>query len=435
MNRTGILTIVLIVMIVANPLISPLGYYASIESEQATQNIAEKVPFEKNVHLPSYDPHTRISISDDLDWVEQGFPGSGTKEDPYVIEKLEIKSNFDCIFIVYTSKHYVIRNCLLWSDSAQGEGVHINHADYGIVENCTVMMKDYGIFAMNSNYLQISNNTLYNLGTHGIRLSSTFGCNITQNVIHDTTDNGIYIQESSCRIVNNTIWNSSEEAIRMYSSYSSFVIENSFSNSSIGASIESCSSITFANNTVFNNYEAGFENYYSDDCIFSNNSIYDNIGYGVMWNRGYDSIISGNQIRNSSHYGFYLYYSQRCNLSGNSFENDGLAIMGSNLLDWKHNITNNISNGKVLGYFYNSTNVLLDGSVYGQVIIANCTGLKIQGGAMAQSDMGIALYYSKNCIVNSTTISDGMFGVYLYGSKACNITHSILVNCGIVING
>ncbi|TFH01714.1 MAG: hypothetical protein E4H14_18340, partial [Candidatus Thorarchaeota archaeon] len=84
---------------------------------------------------------------------------------------------------------------------------------------------------------------------------------------------------------------------------------------------------------------------------------------------------------------------------------------------------------------YNSTNVLLDGSVYGQVIIANCTGLKIQGGAMAQSDMGIALYYSKNCIVNSTTISDGMFGVYLYGSKACNITHSILVNCGIVING
>ncbi|TFH03557.1 MAG: hypothetical protein E4H14_16560, partial [Candidatus Thorarchaeota archaeon] len=435
MKRTGFLAVVIVLMIIASPLFSQMGNYSLIENEPVTRSIEENIPIENTVHSSSYELHDRISISDDLDWVEQNIPGSGTEEDPYVIENLEIKSNIECIFIVYTSKHYVVRNCLLWSDSSQGEGITINHADHGLVENCTIIKKSYGIFVMNTNGLVIRNNSMYNLGRHGVRLSTASNCNVSQNVIRDTLDNGIYCQSSNCRIENNTIWNSSEEAIYMFQCSNSIVLSNSLSNSSAGSYLESCDSITFANNTMFNNDDLGFRNYDSDNCIFSNNSIYDTDGYGVMWNRGDDSSITGNNIGNSSLYGFYLYYSRNCNLSSNSFENDGLVITGSNLLDWKHNINDNTANGKVLGYFYNSTDVLLDGSIFGQVIVVSCTALNIQGGVMSQTDMGIAFYYSENCTVNSTSISDQMIGIYLYGSKSCNITHSIMVNCGILING
>ncbi len=435
MNRKGILGLFLIGILAVIPLISYIGHYSSLGKEFESQTIIDIESIEVKTHSPSFELHNRISISDDLDWDEQGILGSGTEQDPYVIENLEINDNYDCISIIYTSKHYVIRNCLLRSDSIQGVGIHINHADKGRVENCTVMMKSYGVYVMNTNGLVISNNTMYNLSRHGIRLSSSSYCNITHNVIYDTLDRGIYCQSSNCRIDNNTIWNSYEEALYMLSCSSSEITFNTFWNSSSGTYLESCDFITITNNSFNENRELGFRIYDSDNLLFANNSIRDNNGYGVHWNRGDDAIIVHNHISGNSHFGFYLYYARNCTLSSNVFENDGLVLTGGDILDYKHTVSDNIANGKILGYFFNSIDMTLEGNSYGQILAVNCSGLVVQDGTLPQTDTGIAFYYSSNCTVNSTTVSNQMRGIYLYESDFCNIIATTLENCGVYISG
>jgi len=435
LNRMGILSLVIIGMIVVSPLFSQFGSTPSVQSEIVGQPIVEIESVEKKPYSPSYEQHDRISISDDLDWDEQNIPGSGTEGDPYIIENLEINGDSDCIFIVYTSMHFIVRNCLLRSDSGQGEGIHINHADHGRVENCTIMDKSYGIYVMNTDGLVVTNNTMYNLGRHGVRLSTATNCIITQNIIHDTQDNGIYCQSSVCTFENNTVWNSADEALYMMSCSSSNIRFNTFWNSSGGAYLESCDSMTVANNTFNENWGIGFRVYDSDNLHFANNTVSDNRGYGVHWNRGDDAIIENNHISGNSLFGFYLYYALNCILSNNVFQNDGLALTGGDLLNYKHTVSGNLANGKTLGYFFNSIDMTLDGDSYGQILAVNCTRLAIQDGTMTQTDTGIAFYYSNNCTVNSTTISNQMRGVYLYTSDFCNVTETTLENCGVYISG
>ena len=63
-------------------------------------------------NLVSHDP---IYINTDDGFESLGFAGSGTKNNPYIIENLWIQPASDsdeaAIRIHYTTKHFVIRNC------------------------------------------------------------------------------------------------------------------------------------------------------------------------------------------------------------------------------------------------------------------------------------------------------------------------------------
>lgn len=435
MNRTGLLGLLLIGIIVASPLMINSDSTLFLGRKQIHPTMTDPKPVTTTTFSLSYELHDRISISDDLDWVEQGIPGSGTEQYPYIIENLEIAHNQECIFIVYTSKYYIIRNCLLRSDSISGEGIYINHADHGRVENCTITMKGYGVYVMNSNGLVITNNTMHNLSRSGVRLSTSNDCNVTSNKIYDTLDDGIYCQSSSSRIENNTVWNSADNALYMLSCSSSSIVHNTFWNSTCGTYLESCDLIAITDNYFNYNKEIGFRNYDSDNLNFANNSIQYNKGYGVHWNRGDDATIANNHINGNSQFGFELYYARNANVFDNVFVNDGLVLSGGDILDFKHTITGNLVNGKTLGYFFNTSSVFLNGNAYGQILVVNCSGLDIQGGVISQADLGIAFHFSTACTVNSTTISDQMLGVYLRSSDFCNITETTLENCGIYISG
>ncbi len=58
-------------------------------SEQENVKIETSL-IEKTHYHPSYEFHDRISIYDNDDFSEQGWPGAGTLENPYLIEGLEI---------------------------------------------------------------------------------------------------------------------------------------------------------------------------------------------------------------------------------------------------------------------------------------------------------------------------------------------------------
>ncbi len=72
-----------------------------------------------------YVTHAPIQIFSDDDFETQGWPGSGTIEDPYVIEGLIIdgwQEPYHCIYLRHFVSSVIVRNCYL--DSGTGIDVY-----------------------------------------------------------------------------------------------------------------------------------------------------------------------------------------------------------------------------------------------------------------------------------------------------------------------
>ncbi len=69
-----------------------------------------KIVSDKPPSYSSLTPHNSISITSNSGFAV--FPGSGTEEDPYVIEGYNITTTDENgIYITETTKHFIIRNC------------------------------------------------------------------------------------------------------------------------------------------------------------------------------------------------------------------------------------------------------------------------------------------------------------------------------------
>ncbi|MHA2297124.1 MAG: hypothetical protein ACXADA_13940 [Candidatus Hodarchaeales archaeon] len=74
-------------------------------------------------------PHQPINIESNGDFVTLGVDGSGTSDDPYIIENLSIEtSEGHGIYITRTTVHFIIRNC--WIVASVGDfdqtGIYID---------------------------------------------------------------------------------------------------------------------------------------------------------------------------------------------------------------------------------------------------------------------------------------------------------------------
>ena len=76
-----------------------------------------------------YEDINPIVILDDQDFNNYSFIGTGTENDPYIIEGYRIISDESaCISIRDTTKHFIIRNCSLGfhNESSNHEGIYIS---------------------------------------------------------------------------------------------------------------------------------------------------------------------------------------------------------------------------------------------------------------------------------------------------------------------
>jgi hypothetical protein len=73
--------------------------------------------------------------------------------------------------------------------------------------------------------------------------------------------------------------------------------------------------------------------------------------------------------------------------------------------DWSHVIENNTVNGKKLGYFLAQSDLEIDGSQYGQIIIATCDNVTIKFGEFSNATIGVIICDSSNCRVINGSLS------------------------------
>ena len=91
---------------------------------------------------------------------------------------------------------------------------------------------------------------------------------------------------------------------------------------------------------------------------------------------------------------------------------------------------NNTVNGKKFGYFFNETGLSIDGTEYGQILIANSSNMLVSGGSFDDASVGVSFTLSTNCTLEDATADQNSYiGVELLSS-----TNSTIKNCSLSNN-
>lgn len=224
------------------------------------------------------------TINATYDWCT----GSGTKQDPYVLENILIDglNTGNCIEIWYSSVYFTIKNCTLYNSGEWDCGMYLYDVHNAKIHNNTIHSNFEGIFFQgDGDYNNITNNIVKDNGRTGIVLESfNEFCIINNNIAINNYQHGIVLRQECLnnRISNNFVKNHI---------YSGILIQGGSNNN------------TIIGNTAVRNAFAGLWIYNSDDNIFKQNNFSSNIGYGIEVTESNKNTVKGNYIFNNSIYG------------------------------------------------------------------------------------------------------------------------------------
>ncbi len=228
-------------------------------------NYTEESIHSKTLYLSNkIDPP--IEIYSDIDLLSYNFSGSGTEEDPYRIEDLNIiTSNNYGIVVQNITKYILIQNNKVIN--AFWGAIRINNTSPGtiIITNNTCIGGDLGIFVANSPQIKILNNT----------------CS-------DSYD-GININDSPYSLIENNTLTKNHVGIRVENNVPfSKIINNHIINNYDGMWITNSRNALFKNNIIRNNVN-GFlldstnEEFASQNSVIRNNLFENNTSFALIF--------------------------------------------------------------------------------------------------------------------------------------------------------
>lgn len=98
-----------------------------------------------------------------------------------------------------------------------------------------------------------------------------------------------------------------------------------------------------------------------------------------------------------------------------SYENDGRPIL--KMTYFLHNIENNTVNGKPLYYFFNKKDILIDNWEIGQLILVNCTNIKIKNISISKTDWGLVLTFCNKCSTENCNFVENSLAILTVASN------------------
>lgn len=189
-----------------------------------------KIPIFINAHPIHYDSPILIENDEDLALVASS--GSGTENDPYIIENLTISPDNICsgIIINNTSKYLNIINCTIFRGY---KGILISNATNIIIKNCTFFNNRIAIFIENAWNLKIQNSSVLSNWGGGIYVVNGENIKINWNLIDNNGNSGLQISDSgnlniSWNCFNNTVEESYAIKILGTNPYPNHIYLNAF---------------------------------------------------------------------------------------------------------------------------------------------------------------------------------------------------------------
>lgn len=250
--------------------------------------------------------HNPIHILGDKGFIKENgvISGSGTKEDPYIIELLEINATgyeFG-IDIEDTTAYFIIRNSRIYGANRgeerwKGNGIYFRNVKNGRIEDCQISKnKERGIFLYNSSNNVISNNIISN-NNMGIYLEDSPNNVIAGNTVEMNTRYGIYLMRSFYNTVSDNVLNKDGlYGLRIYSSSGNTVSGNIMASNDKGIFLDKSFKNTISSNTIEHNIKGMAIWRSTSNTIFAN-VISKNIEYGVeAWGDSSNNVIYHNDF-------------------------------------------------------------------------------------------------------------------------------------------
>ena len=227
-------------------------------------NYTEESIHSKTLYLSNkIDPP--IEIYSDIDLLSYNFSGSGTEEDPYRIEYLNIiTSNNYGIVVQNITKYILIQNNNVY---ALFGAIRIYNTSLGTITitNNTCIGEELGIFVANSPGIKILNNTV------------------------SDSHHGININDSPYSLIENNTLTKNHVGLRVHINVSfSKISNNHIINNYDGMWITNSRNTLFENNIIRNNVN-GFllesinEEFASQNCVIRNNLFENNTSFALIF--------------------------------------------------------------------------------------------------------------------------------------------------------
>ncbi|MHA2281984.1 MAG: right-handed parallel beta-helix repeat-containing protein [Promethearchaeota archaeon] len=435
----------------------------------------------------SYFIHDPINITGNQAFEDQGWLGSGTKNDPYIFSGYNITGSGDLIVINNTDKYFQISDCLIDGlGQTSSIGIYLINVKNGYIFNniITSNYRNIKLYTSNNNTIRsnfvkgsyssrsrqgismlyshnntINDNRVYNNYGYGIYLYQSENNTVSVNIVDENNLHGIYVSFSrNNTIISNDAHENRDAGIAIYSSRYNTVSGNSADENQM----EGIDIYTSSYNTVFNNsaYRNSFSNirvYNSDfNNVSDNTAINSRADYGINIDRSDYNTIKGNTFKDNDEGGIKLYYSYYNSIIGNNAT--GNWYSGYDLQYSKHNtirnnimtknrgsfkrgiwIRNNSNNNTIFNNSMESTGLYIEGKNIGEFSQAAVSDNIVNGkplvywqhitsGSIPTGAGQVILVNCSNVEVTGQELVDTNVGLYAAFSDYLNIHHNNATN-------
>jgi parallel beta-helix repeat protein len=234
---------------------------------------------------------------------------------------------------------------------------------------------------------------------------------------------GIDLSDRTNVTVRNTHIKNYMDGIWLLRSSNVDIADNTVADNGVGIKLDPLSSYnSIAGNTITANNDGIRLHLYSSNNNITSNTLADNHRYSILLEffSSYNNII-GNTVANSLE-GIRLDSSNHNIVSGNTFTNDGLMVWNSS----QNVVENNTVNGKPLVYLEEVANYTVADA--GQVILINCTDIRVEHLNLSRTSIGAQLWQTRNSSIAGNVVANNWCGIRLDSSSNNSISGNTIAD-------
>ncbi|MFX1258167.1 MAG: nitrous oxide reductase family maturation protein NosD [Promethearchaeota archaeon] len=202
--------------------------------------------------------------------------GSGTEDDPYIIQDLKIDGGDlgSCIKISNSKRHFIIQNCIVFNSKSKCAGIELKNTIKGkIINNICSGNNGEGILLNDSDDNLIEGNKIEENEDYGIILKDSDDNTIKENKARDNGEDGIVLRNSDNNLIEKNIFNENDyNGIAILESSENEILENEANENWHGIILEGSDNNIIEQNTANNNGQKGHRYGYGIYLWMSNNN-------------------------------------------------------------------------------------------------------------------------------------------------------------------
>ncbi len=447
-----------------------------------------QVPGNPNLRaLATLSPHAPIRIIGNKAFTKANgvVSGTGTLANPYLIEDWNISYSYSVgIWVGNATSYFVIRDVEVCC-GAGASGIVLMNVTHGAVKASNVtstnidgidLDEDTNVSVTGGNVsgpsaavetslstgVNISQVVVSSSAGWGITAWDVRGLNISKVVPRAPLAYGIHVLTSSDVRIKDTNASAAREGIDLSTITSALLVNDSvylpssptpallslrvldsswvnvtgcrFGTASTipgsGAAVHvEASNVTLTKNTVTAYGSNGIEIYAgAADVSLVDNSVQSGVGYAIVASATHRVAMIGNTLTGNAS-GILLNGAQGVDLEGNALASRGLVIQAAlpkSFYDTYTIARNNTVGGKPIVYLRDCSGSSIDGIAVGEILAANCVGLRIANLSVSGVDYGVQVFYNQGLTIYRVNVSNcGYNGLRLLFDNDTLVTDSL----------